>query len=146
MKAAEGKIGRVFVIRLEDGDIIPTCLEQFAVEKEIKVALVTMISGVDSGNVISGPQESNQMPIDPIISAIDGAHELVAAGLIASDEEGNPKLHIHGAFARAGKVTGGCLRLGVKTWLVGEVVISEITGVDSKRILDKRSNFPLLEP
>ncbi len=146
MKAAEGKIGRVFVIRLEDGDIIPTCLEQFAVEKKIKVALVTMIGGIDSGNVISGPQESNQIPIDPIISAIDGAHELVAAGLIASDEEGKPKLHIHGAFARADKVTGGCMRLGVKTWLVGEVVISEILGVDSKRIHDKRSGFPLLEP
>ncbi len=146
MKAAEGKVGRVFVIRLEDGDIIPNCLEQFAAEKEIKVALVTMISGVDSGKVISGPKKSNQMPIDPITSAIDGAHELVAAGLIASDEEGQPKLHIHGAFARAGKVTGGCMRLGVRTWLVGEVVIIEILGVDSKRVLDKRSNFSLLEP
>lgn len=146
MKAAEGRLGRVFVVRLEEGDIIPRCLEEYAWEKNIKVALVTMISGIGEGNVVSGPKESNKMPIDPIITAVEGAHEMVAAGLIASDEEGKPKLHIHGVLARSGKVMGGCLRMGVKTWLVGEVVIIEILGVEGKRILDKKSNYPLFTP
>ncbi|KDR94128.1 hypothetical protein SAMN02745945_00812 [Peptoclostridium litorale DSM 5388] len=30
MKATEGKLGRVFVIRLEEGDILPDCIEEFA--------------------------------------------------------------------------------------------------------------------
>jgi uncharacterized protein len=29
MKATEGRIGRVFIIRLEDGDIVPGCIEKF---------------------------------------------------------------------------------------------------------------------
>jgi len=35
MKACEGHIGRVFVIRLEDGDMVPECIERFAAEKGI---------------------------------------------------------------------------------------------------------------
>jgi len=33
MKACEGKIGRVFVVRLEDGDVVPECIERFARKK-----------------------------------------------------------------------------------------------------------------
>ena len=33
-KAAGGCIGRVFVVHLEDGDVVPTCLEE-----KIKLAL-----------------------------------------------------------------------------------------------------------
>jgi hypothetical protein len=44
------------------------------------------------------------------------------------------------------KSTPDCLRPGVKTWLVDEVVLQEIIGVSSKRLLDKMSGFSLLEP
>ena len=37
MKASEGRVGRVFVIRLEHGDMIPDCIERFAEEKKISV-------------------------------------------------------------------------------------------------------------
>ena len=77
---------------------------------------------------------------------VEGAHEVVGAGVIASDEEGQPKLHLHAALGRSGQTTAGCLRPGVKTWLVGEVIICEILGVDSKRVLDEKSGFALLEP
>jgi len=33
MKASEGRIGRVFVIRLDDGDVVPECIERFAGRK-----------------------------------------------------------------------------------------------------------------
>ncbi len=32
MKFSEGRIGRVFILRLEDKDKIPECIEQFADE------------------------------------------------------------------------------------------------------------------
>jgi predicted DNA-binding protein with PD1-like motif len=54
-------------------------------------------------------------------------------------------LHIHASLGRAGKTLTGCLRPGVTTWLVGEAIIYELTGVDAKRLLDKRSGFDLLE-
>ena len=37
MKACEGRIGRVFVIRLEDGDVVPHCIERFAEENGVSV-------------------------------------------------------------------------------------------------------------
>jgi len=37
MKACEGRIGRVFVMRLEDGDMVPQCIERFAEEKGVSV-------------------------------------------------------------------------------------------------------------
>jgi hypothetical protein len=38
MKAIEGKLGRVFVLRLDHDDPIPKCMEDFAAEKEIQLA------------------------------------------------------------------------------------------------------------
>jgi predicted DNA-binding protein with PD1-like motif len=64
------------------------------------------------------------MPPSPIFLPIDGAHEVVGTGVIATGEDGRPALHLHAALGRAGKTTTGCLRPGVKTWLVGEVIIS----------------------
>ena len=46
MKYSEGKINRVFVLRLEDGDMVPACIESFAVEKGIKVGQVVLIGGI----------------------------------------------------------------------------------------------------
>jgi predicted DNA-binding protein with PD1-like motif len=146
LKATEGKIGRVFVIRLEDGDVIPTCLEEFAKENKIAAGLVTIIGGIGSGEIVSGPYRSDESPLTPIHLPVDGVHEVVGAGVIAPDVHGNPILHIHASLGRAGKSTTGCLRPGVKTWLVGEVVLYEILGVTSKRVLDKKSGFTLLEP
>jgi hypothetical protein len=38
------------------------------------------------------------------------------------------------------------MRPGVNTWLVGEVILYELTGVNAMRIQDKKSGFALLEP
>lgn len=144
MKAAEGKIGGVFIIRLEDGDIVPDCIEKFALEKGVKNGHAVLVGGIGSGQVVTGPRNSNEMPPDPMLLPVDGAHEALASGIIAPDEEGNPVLHIHGALGRSGKTLTGCLRPGVTTWLVGEVILYEILGVDAKRVMDEKSGFALL--
>jgi len=146
MKAAEGKIGRVFVVRLEDGDIVPDAIERFAQEKGILVGHVILIGGIAGGDVVVGPRKTGEMPPDPMVLPLDGAHEVAGVGVIAADENGKPVLHIHAALGRSGKTTTGCLRKGVKTWLVGEAIIYEITGVKSKRIPNRQTGFSLLEP
>ncbi|MDW7652130.1 MAG: DNA-binding protein [Bacillota bacterium] len=146
MKATEGQIGRVFVIRLEDGDIVPGCIEDFAKKNNISVGFVTMIGGVSDGEIVTGPRRSQEMPPSPIFLPVDGAHEVVGTGVLAPDKEGAAVLHLHAALGRAGKTTTGCLRPGVTTWLVGEVILCEILGVDSKRLTDEQSGFALLEP
>lgn len=145
MKASEGKIGRVFVVRLEDGDIVPDCLERFATEKSIKAGHVVLIGGIGEGEVVAGPRKSDEMPPDPLHLPIDGAHEVVGLGIIATDKDGQPVLHIHASLGRAGKTLTGCLRPGVTTWLVGEAIIYEITGTTAQRLPDKESGFDLME-
>lgn len=146
MKAVEGRIGRVFVIRLEDGDVVPDCLERFAAEQGVEVGQVVLIGGIGGGEVVVGPRDSEAMPPEPMFLPIDGAHEVVGVGVLAPNENGKPVLHIHSALGRSGKTMTGCLRPGVKTWLVGECILYEILGVAAKRIKDTASGFALLEP
>lgn len=55
MKACEGRIGRVFVIRLEDGDVVPECIERFAEEKG--VSMVGLFWWVELGVGVLAPSE-----------------------------------------------------------------------------------------
>lgn len=146
MKTCEGRIGRVFVIKLEDGDILPECIERFAEEKGISVGQVILLGGVKSGRVVVGPKRSEERPPQPMLYSIKDTYELAAVGVLAPDEEGKIVLHIHGALGRSGKTIGGCLRLGVTTWLTGEVILCEIIGADAKRTLDEKNKVMLLNP
>jgi predicted DNA-binding protein with PD1-like motif len=145
MKATEGKIGRVFILRLEDGDMLPMCVEQFARDNNIMVGQVFMVGGIGGGQVVVGPRRSDEMPPEAMLLPLDGAHEVVSVGSIFPDENGKPVVHMHAALGRAGKTTTGCLRPGVSTWLVGEVFIYEILGTTAVRAMDKKSGFELLD-
>ncbi|MBA7711366.1 hypothetical protein ES703_120325 [subsurface metagenome] len=145
MKASEGQVGRVFVIRLEDGDVVPSCIERFAEEKGVSVGHVILVGGIGGGEVVVGPKRSEERPPQPMLLPIDGAHEVVGVGVIAPGEDGKPVLHIHAALGRSGQTMTGCLRPGVTTWLVGEAILYEIVGVDVTRVRDEASGFDLLD-
>ena len=107
MKACEGRIGRVFVIRLEDGDVVPECIERFAEEKGVSVGQAILVGGIGGGDVVVGPRRSEGMPPEPMLLPIDGAHEVVGVGVLAPGEDGKPTLHIHAALGRAGQTLTG---------------------------------------
>jgi predicted DNA-binding protein with PD1-like motif len=146
MKACEGQIGRVFVIRLEDGDVVPECIERFAEENGVFVGHAILVGGIGAGDVVVGPRRSEERTPTPMLLPVDGAHEVVGVGVLAPGEDGKPALHIHAALGRAGQTMTGCLRYGVTTWLVGEVILYEILGADVVRTKDEQSGFELLEP
>ena len=145
MKGCQGRMGRIFVIRLEDGDVVPVCIERFAQEKGISVGHVILVGGIGGGEIVVGPRHSEERPPQPMLLPVDGAHEVVGVGILAPGEDGKPVLHIHGALGRSGQTMTGCLRPGVTTWLVGEAILYEITGADAARIRDNESGFDLLE-
>ena len=146
MKVSQGNIGRVFVIRLEDGDTVPSCIERFAMENGVSLGHAVLVGGIGGGEIVVGPRRSREMPPEPMYIPIDGAHEVVGVGVLAPDEEGKPVLHIHAALGRAGHTTCGCLRPGVETWIVAEVILYEILGAEATRVRDKESGFSLLVP
>jgi len=146
MKATEGHIGRIFVIRLEDGDVIPECIERFAEENGVSVGQVVLIGGIGDGQVVVGPRRCDERPPDPMLLPVDGAHEVVGVGVLAPGQDGKSVLHIHAALGRSGQTMTGCLRSGVTTWLVGEVILYEILGAKATRVKDRQSGFAFLEP
>ena len=145
MKATEGKTGRIFVLRLEDGDVVPDCIERFAEEKEIVAGQVILIGGIGGGEVVVGPRRSDEMPPEPMLLPLDGTHEVAGVGVLAIGEGGKPMLHIHAALGRSGKTTTGCLRPGVTIWVVGEAIITEIIAAGIKRVMSEETGFALLE-
>jgi predicted DNA-binding protein with PD1-like motif len=145
MKICQGRIGRVFIMRLEDGEVVPACIEQFAKQNGISSGYVLLIGGIGGGNIVVGPRRSDEMPPDPMLLPVDGVHEVLGVGILAPDKGGKCTLHIHAALGRAGRTMTGCLRPGVNTWLVGEAILYEILGADMVRVKDKKSGFMLLD-
>lgn len=145
MMASEGKMGRVFVIRLEEEDVLPECIEQFAEDNGVSLGHVVLIGGIGKGQIVVGPRNSDERPPDPMLLPVDGAHEVVGVGIIAPGESGRPVLHIHASLGRSGHTMTGCLRPGVSTWLVGEAVLYEILEAKVARTKDGKSGLALLQ-
>ncbi len=147
MKYSEAKQGRTFVIRLEHGDIVHEKIENFAKEKNIVAASVTIVGGVDKGStLVVGPEKGDSIPISPMTIKLDNVYEVTGTGTVFPDEEGKPMLHMHIACGREDKCFVGCIRKGVKTWNLLEVIILEIIDTKSYREFNKDFGFHLLQP
>ncbi len=147
MKYSEAKQGRTFVIRLEDGDVIHEEIEKFAREKSIYAASLIIVGGADEGSkLVVGPREGRAEKIEPMEYVLDEVHEIAGTGTIFPDEDGNPVLHMHAACGREGSTVTGCVRTGVRTWHVLEVVLFELIDTGAKRMHDSATGFKLLQP
>lgn len=147
MKHAEAKPGRVFVIRLEDGDILHECLEQFAVEHGIRAGTLIAVGGADAGSrLVVGPQDGRATTIVPMEQILAKVAEVTGTGTLFPDESGRPVLHMHLACGRESRTVTGCVRRGVKTWQVMEVILFELTDCPAARRLDPVTGFALLQP
>lgn len=146
MKYSEGAIGRMFVLRLEDGDVLNDTIEAFAREQRVGRALAFYLGGAaDSSRVVVGPDAGRRDTIVPLIHVLAGSQEVLALGTLFPNEAGDPVLHMHAAAGREGGATVGCTRAGVETWLVGEVVVLEILGSTARRQKDPDTGFELLQ-
>ena len=147
MKNSEGKLGRVFIIRLEDGEKLPVAIENFAADKNVMRGTCILIGGIKSdGKVVVGPEMSEEMPPVPVLLSLAGVHEVNGVGTLFPDKEGKPVLHMHATMGRGDQTRAGCIRHGVEIWQVGEVILIEIIDNSAKRLPDEKTGFELLEP
>jgi predicted DNA-binding protein with PD1-like motif len=147
VKYTEATLGRVLVVRLEDGDVVHECIEEAARSAGIGRAAVILLGGADKGSrLVVGPEDSREIPVMPIERLLHDVHEAAGVGTIFPDDAGRPVLHLHAAFGRDDKALAGCVRLGVTTWVVGEAVVIELVGSDAHRFRDERLGFEVLEP
>jgi uncharacterized protein len=145
MQYTEGSMGRVFVLRLEDGERLNDTLEAFARNHSLAHALAFYLGGSASGStVVVGPDTERTDAVVPLLHMLQGSQEVLALGTLVPDEAGAPVLHMHAAAGREGQATVGCTRAGVDVWLVGEVVLLEILGPEARRQKDPQTGFQLL--
>jgi predicted DNA-binding protein with PD1-like motif len=147
MKYSEAKMGRVFVVRLEDGDILHESLERFARERGIQAGAVIVLGGADVGSkLVVGPEHGRSQPVVPMELILDDVHEVAGVGTIFPDSDGRPILHLHMACGRKADTRTGCVRRGVRVWQVVEAVVWELTDTSARRMPDAATGFELLEP
>ena len=147
MKYSEAKQGRIFVIRLEDGDIVHEEIERFAREKSIGAASLIIVGGADQeSKFVVGPEEGRTTPVVPMEHVLDEVHEIAGVGTLFPDDEGNPVLHMHMACGRKSDTITGCIRQGVRVWHVMEVILFELTDTTGVRTHDPVTGFKLLQP
>jgi predicted DNA-binding protein with PD1-like motif len=147
LRYSEAKAGRVFVIRLEDGDVIHESLERFARDNGVRRAQIIALGALDEGSsLVVGPEDGKASPVIPMKVMLDRPREITGVGTIFPDEKGDPVLHMHIATGRKETTITGCVRAGVVVWKVVEVIITEILDNGSVRRMDQRSGFELLEP
>ena len=146
MKYTEATQGRVFVLRLENGEIVHEVIENFAKQNKIKVAYVSIIGGAaKESRLVVGPEDGDATPVVPTVHILDNVYEVTGTGTLFPDDQEEPMLHLHMACGRKSSTVTGCIRSGVKVWLIMEVVITELLGASGKRVMDSEIGFKLLK-
>ena len=148
MQYSEAKPGRIFVIRLEDGDVLHEQIERFARDQSIRSAALILVGAANEGSkLVVGPRRPDQSPITTMVHSLVGVHEIAGTGTIFWDHEtGGPTAHIHIACGRDAATITGCVRRGVEAWQTIEIVLFELIDSPATRILDPTLGFQVLKP
>ena len=146
MKYSEANLGRVFILRLEHGDLLPNTIEGFAAEQRITSAVVMFLGGAEQDSkIVVGPEDGRSEKPVPTVVNLTGVSEAVGVGTIFLNDDQVPKLHLHSAFGRGRDTVTGCTREGVSIWHIGEVIILELLNSTAQRRINPGNGFELLE-
>ena len=142
MEYKTGKTGRIIAARLFEGEDLYESVETIAKKENIKAAAVLITGGFRKANVVVGPK-TEKPKIVADYKEFKGPGEVLGVGTIYCDSEG-PKLHVHTAIGKGFETMVGCPRGGAKTFLILEVTIIEIQGIQAARKHDEKTGFKLL--
>lgn len=143
MEYSVGNVGRVVVLRLNEGDELYECVEGVAKKENVASAAVFITGGFRKADVVVGPKEEKPKIVGDFRQFV-GPGEVLGVGTIYSDGD-DPKMHLHAAMGKGDSVLVGCPRGGANVFLVLEVTIIEITGTTARREMDPASGVKLLK-
>lgn len=142
MRYRVGNLGRVVVMRLEDGEDAISSISDMAKKEGIKAAVFYLLGGLKGARVVVGP-EKEEMPPVPVWREIGESHEVIGIGTIFY-QDGEPKVHLHSAMGKRDNVKVGCVREKAETFLVLEAIILELSGIEATREFDPSTGLSLL--
>jgi len=141
MQYTEGQLGRVFVVRIDDGEDMLLSLRQFIIDKNIQAGSIHFLGALMNGRMVTGPEEPVIPPV-PHFVMFEGGWEIFGVGTIYPGEDG-PHIHYHASVGRSGHALTGCLREKAITYLIVEAVIMEFTGLSARREFDEKMQLHL---
>jgi predicted DNA-binding protein with PD1-like motif len=142
MEYSVGRTGRVILLKLDENDDVLESLESLASKEGIENGIFFVIGSLKEGSLVSGAA-TEDIPVIPIWHHLKNNHEILGIGNILQ-MEGQPKIHMHAALAREDECLMGCLRGSSKVFLLEEIIIFELLGIEAFREKDVKTGLSML--
>ncbi|MCC7555390.1 MAG: DUF296 domain-containing protein [Methanoculleus marisnigri] len=145
MQYSEGQVGRVFTVRIDDGEDFLREIQRFVTAMNVRCGTIQFLGALRSGKIVTGPKEP-VIPPTPRGEEIFGGWELLGFATIYPGEDG-PSIHLHAAAGKGIRSLAGCLREKAEVYLVIEAIVTEFVGIVAKRLPDEKTgvNLPVFD-
>ncbi len=143
MQYTKARLGRIFLLKFSDGDILIDILEKFCRKERLKSAAIVFLGALRSGKLATGPRKPI-IPPQPNWTKFKDGWEAMGIGTIFSNKSG-PQIHVHTAMGKKNKTLTGCVRLDSKVFLVIEAIVFELAGVKAAKEIDPETGLNLLK-
>lgn len=134
------QIGRVFVLRLDQGDMLLESIKELIAKEGIKDAVVISAIGTLDMCVLHMVTTTGYPPEEHFERWDNEPLELVSVDGIIAD--GEP--HLHAVISDSEKAYAGHLENGCRILYLGEIVIGELESMDLKRIYNDKHILKLI--
>ena len=143
MKYTKGSVGRIFLLKFSDDDVLLDELDKLARKEKIKAASLVFIGALKKGDLVTGPKKP-VMPPEPYWVEFKDAWEVMGIGTIYTNSKG-PQIHLHASMGKKLRILTGCVRKKSEVFLVLETIIFELNGIKATKEMDPRTGLSLLK-
>lgn len=144
MKYSKGKIGRVFLVKFDNEDVLIDEIKRLCKKEKIKTASFMFLGALKQGDIVTGPKKA-VIPPDPNWRKFEDGWEVMGIGSIFANKKNEPQIHVHGSMGKADNVITGCVRGDAKVFIVIEAVILELKGVKAVKDIDPATTLNMLK-
>jgi len=143
MQYTQGSIGRIFLLKFEDDDILLDKFSEFLKKEKVKTAALVFIGALKKGDLVTGPRKP-VIPPEPNQVYFSGGWEVMGIGTVFTNKKA-PQIHIHSSMGKKQKTLTGCVRGKSRVFLVVEAIVFELKGVKAAKDIDPRTGLNLLK-
>ena len=143
MQYTQGAMGRIFLLKFQDGDILIDEVQKLARKEKIKTATMVFLGAVKKGHLVTGPKKP-VIPPDPNWVRFKDGWEVMGIGTVFTGSTG-PQIHLHATMGKKNRMLTGCLRKDSRVFLVVEAVVFELKGMAAAKDIDPRTGLNLLK-
>jgi predicted DNA-binding protein with PD1-like motif len=143
MQYRSGNIGRVFILKYEDGDSLLDGVIKVAKDEKVQCGFFLLLGGMRAASLVCGPKEP-VLPPEPMWQSFTDGREVAGIGSVFL-KDGEPAIHLHGAVGKGETTLTGCIRRDDKVFLVVEAMLVEVTGINAVKKVNEKTGIAMLE-